>query len=236
MKKNNKIILLVSISLLTIILACSLILCLGVIPTIKRKEHEKLVKQYYDSKIAVYEKENLQYADYEVDVAFLGDSLTDGYDLKEFYPQYVTANRGIGGDTTFGLEDRLKVSAYDLKPKVVVMLIGANNMDKMFNNYEDILIGLKENLPDSKIVLLSLTSMGKEWGKKNNLAAFNNVKIKMLASKYNFEFVDLYSPLLNIETNEIYSNYTIDGGHLTYEGYQVLTNEITPTLYNLLGK
>ena len=236
MKKNNKIILLVSISLLIIILASSLILCLGVIPSIKRKEQEKLVKQYYNSKIAMYEQENLQYEDYEVDVAFLGDSLTDGYNLKEFYPQYLTANRGISGDTTFGLEKRLKVSAYDLKPKVVVMLIGANNMNKMFDNYEDILIGLKENLPNTKVVLLSLTSMGEEWGKKNNLAAFNNVKIKMLASKYNFEFVDLYSPLLNKETNEIYSNYTTDGGHLTYEGYQVLTNEITPTLYNLLGK
>ena len=59
------------------------------------------------------------------------------------------------------------------------MLIGGNNFKTMFENYEKILIGFKENLPQTKIVLLSLTSMGGElWGVNNQLAAFNNFKIK----------------------------------------------------------
>lgn len=178
-----------------------------------------------------YEEENQKYADYEVDAAFLGDSLTDGYDLQKFYPQYTVANRGIGGDTTVDLEGRLKTSVYDLKPKVAIMLIGANNPDSMFDNYENILIGLKNNLPKTKIILLSMTSMGGEhWGKHNKTAAYNNVKIKLLAEKYGFEFVDLYSPLLNLEDGEIYDEYTTDGGHLTDKGYEVLTREITPVL------
>ena len=178
-----------------------------------------------------YEEENQKYADYEVDAAFLGDSLTDGYDLQKFYPQYTVANRGIGGDTTVDLEGRLKTSVYDLKPKVTIMLIGANNPDSMFDNYENILIGLKNNLPKTKIILLSMTSMGGEhWGKHNKTAAYNNVKIKLLAEKYGFEFVDLYSPLLNLEDGEIYDEYTTDGGHLTDKGYEVLTREITPVL------
>lgn len=178
-----------------------------------------------------YEEENQKYADYEVDAAFLGDSLTDGYDLQKFYPQYTVANRGIGGDTTVDLEGRLKTSVYDLKPKVAIMLIGANNPDSMLDNYENILIGLKNNLPKTKIILLSMTSMGGEhWGKHNKTAAYNNVSIKMLAEKYGFEFVDLYSPLLNLETGEIYDEYTADGGHLTPLGYEVLTREITPVL------
>ena len=172
-----------------------------------------------------------------MDVAFIGDSLTDGYDLKKYYPQYVTANRGIGGDTTFGLEQRLQVSLYDLKPKVVVMLIGANNMDSMFDNYESILISLKENLPDSKIVLLSLTAMGGEhWGRKNELAAYNNVKIKLYAEKYGFTFIDLFSALYDVEIGEVYEGYTVDGGHFTHEGYVVVTDQITPVLEELLGK
>ena len=183
----------------------------------QKREEEKLqeaVRAYRAAKLEQYARENAEYDDYEVDVAFIGDSLTDGYDLAKYYPQYVTANRGIGGDTTFGLEERLQVSLYDLKPKVVVMLIGANNMDSMFQNYESILQGLKENLPESKIVLLSLTAMGGEhWGRKNQLAAYNNVKIKMLAEKYGFGYVDLYSALLNIESGEIYHEYTTDGGH-----------------------
>ena len=155
--------------------------------------------------------------------------------LEKYFPQYLALNRGIAGETTFGLEKRLKVSVYDLKPKVAVMLIGANNFDTMFDNYENILKGFKENLPNTKIVLLSLTSMSQEWGKNNQKAAYNNVKIKLLSEKYGYEFVDLYSPLLNLETGEIYAEYTTDGGHLTSAGYEVLTNTITPALEQLLG-
>ena len=128
------------------------------------------------------------------------------------------------------------MSVYDLKPKVAVMLIGANNFDTMFDNYENILKGFKKNLPHTKIVLLSLTSMGQEWDKNNQKAAYNNVKIKLMSEKYGYEFVDLYSPLLNLETGEIYAEYTTDGGHLTSAGYEVLTNTITPALEHLLGR
>ncbi len=224
--------------ILFVLLAIGLTYLFAVVLPQKREKEQllKAVQEYYDAKIAMYEIENEKYDDYEVDVAFLGDSLTDGYDLGKYYPQYLTVNRGIGGDTTFGLEERLQVSAYDLKPKVSVILIGANNFDTMFDNYENILKGFKENLPNTKVVLLSLTSMSGKWGKNNQKAAYNNVKIKLLAEKYGYEFVDLYSPLLNLETGEIYAEYTTDGGHLTPAGYEVLTNTITPTLKKLLGR
>jgi lysophospholipase L1-like esterase len=226
---------------------CALVLALIAVAIVyfakilpEKREEEKLqeaVRAYRAAKLEQYVKENTEYDDYEVDVAFIGDSLTDGYDLAKYYPQYVTSNRGIGGDTTFGLEERLQVSLYDLKPKVVVMLIGANNMDSMFQNYESILKGLQENLPESKIVLLSLTAMGGEhWGRKNQLAAYNNVSIKLLAQKYNFTFVDLYSALYDVSIGEVYEGYTIDGGHFTHEGYTVVTAQITPVLEKLLGK
>ena len=198
-----------------------------------KNEDEELQKQilaYRENKIKTYQEENAKYSDYEVDVAFLGDSLTDGYDVNKYYSKYLASNRGIGGDTTVDLEERIKVSVYDLKPKVAVMLIGANNMDSMFDNYENLLKGFIVNIPKTKIILLSLTSMGDKWGKKNQLASYNNVKIKLLAEKYNFEFVDLYSPLMNLETGEIYDEYTVDGGHLTSLGYDVLTSKITPVI------
>lgn len=205
----------------------------------KREEAqiEQAVQAYREAKLEQYAKENEAYDDYEVEVAFIGDSLTDGYDLAKYYPQYITSNRGIGGDTTFGLEERLQVSLYDLKPQVVVMLIGANNLDSMFQNYESILKGLKENLPESKIVILSLTAMGGDhWGPKNQLAAYNNVTIKLLADKYGYTYVDLYSALYDVTIGEVYEGYTIDGGHFTHEGYTVVTAQITPVLEELLGK
>ena len=75
------------------------------------KDRAKTIRRncriYYAQKYEEYEKENKKYADYEVDIAFIGDRLTDRYDLENYYPQYITANRGINGDTTFDVENRL---------------------------------------------------------------------------------------------------------------------------------
>ena len=238
MTKTRKIIVITIVLSILLSIGIGLIYFFTVVLPEKQEKEQFLqaMQEYYDAKLVIYMDENEKYDDYEVDVAFLGDSLTDRYPLEKYYPQYLVLNRGIGGETTFGLENRLKVSVYDLKPKVAVMLIGANNFDTMFDNYENILKGFHENLPNTKIVLLSLTSMGGEWGKNNQKAAYNNVKIKLLAEKYGYEFVDLYAPLLNLDTGEIYAEYTTDGGHLTSAGYEVLTNAITPTLQHLLGR
>ena len=201
---------------------------------LKEQEHKRQVREYTQKKLSGYEDENLLYGDYEVDVAFLGDSLTDGYDLATYYPQYVVSNRGIGGDTTKTLEQRLQVSVYDLKPKVVVMLIGANNPHDMFDNYEDILLGLRRNLPETEIILLSLTAMGDEWGRNNQVAAYNNVKIELLAKKYGFFFVDLFTPLYDVDKGEVYEGYTVDGGHFTPLGYENVTMLVTPVIEDAL--
>ena len=234
----KKIIFIVAAVLLSVALVVSAVVYFAVLRPrqLEQREFQAAVSRYRAEKNKIFLEENEKYTDYEVDVAFLGDSLTDGYDVARYYPQFVVCNRGIGGDTTFDLEARLQVSAYDLKPKTVVLLIGVNNLSTMFDNYEKILAGLRENLPETKVVLLSLTNMGQEWGKNNELAAYNNVKIKMLAEKYGFAFVDLYSPLMNLETGEIYPEYTTDGGHLTEKGYEVLTRQITPVLEAELGK
>lgn len=221
-----------------LLIAAAVVLFAAILPKQREKrEWQRQVAEYRAAKIEQYEQENAAYADYEVEVAFIGDSLTDGYDLTKYYPQYITANRGIGGDTTYDLQGRLQVSLYDLKPQVAVMLIGANNPETMLENYEDILIGLQNNLPDTEVVLLSMTAMGGDtWGKWNAQACYNNVSIKMLAQKYGFLYVDLFTPLFDPATGEVREGYTVDGGHFTHEGYVAVTREITPVLEELLGK
>ena len=114
------------------------------------------------------------------------------------------------------------------------MLIGGNNLNTMFENYEDILIGLKDNLPNTKVILLSLTAMGKDWGHKNEIACLNNVKIELLAEKYDYIFVDLFTPLFDINIGEVYSDYTTDGAHFTSKGYEVVTSVVKPVIDSLL--
>lgn len=236
MKKKSKIILISISASIVVVTALLLIVFLVIVPYYQNKQWQEKVKAYYDAKIQTYQQENARYADGEVDVAFIGDSLTDGYDLEKYYPNYVTANRGISGDTTFGVQERLQVSLFDLQPKVVVMLIGANNFRTMLDNYEEILMELKENLPNSEIVLLSLTAMSKEWGKNNEIATYNNVVIKKLAQKYEYTFVDLFTPLYDLETKGLHIDYTTDGGHFTDKGYQAVTSIITPYLQEILGR
>ena len=198
----------------------------------KQENWAEIFKQHYDDRCSQFKEENKTAQN--IDVVFLGDSLTEGYDVNKFYPQYKVLNRGIGGDTTFGVEKRLAVSVYEANPKVTTLLIGANNFDSMLDNYENILIDFKEKAPEMKVVLLSLTSMTMDWGRNNEKAKANNIKIKEYSEKYNYSYVDLYNPLLDPETNELRLEYTIDGGHLTEKGYEIVTAQITPVLETLI--
>ena len=236
MKKKKWLIFCLSLLLMSILIISSIFIVGAVQDSIEEKQRQALIKQYYADKLACYMQENNTYQDYEVDVAFLGDSLTDGYDVSKYYSEFVVSNRGIGGETTVGLEQRLDVSVYQLKPKVIVMLIGANNMSEMFSNYENLLIGSQQNLPDTKVVLLSLTAMGGEhWGTKNQLAAYNNVIIKKYAEKYGYYYVDLFTPLFDENIKEVYQGYTIDGGHFTQLGYEVVTSLVKPVVMEALN-
>ena len=212
------------------------ILFTKIIPEMKkRQEWDKMIAEYRENKKQQYLAENEEFNDYEVEVAFLGDSLTDGCDLAKYYPDYVTSNRGIGGDTTTDVLGRLSYSIYDLKPQVVVLLIGGNNLKTMFNDYEDILVGLKDNVPDTKVIIVSLSAMGLDHKDKNKIAIENNKKIYELAQKYNYYYVNIFDALYNTETGEIYSSYTSDGLHFTHEGYLVITGIINNKLKEVLG-
>lgn len=235
MKKRNIIILI--IVLLALLLTVNIAYYLTVkLPEIKEKEKQlEEYREFYAQQLLNYENENKLYDPFVVDVAFLGDSITAGYDVKSYYPEYLVSNRGIGGETTYGLKDRLDVSVLDLKPKVCVMLIGGNNIDTMFQDYEDILIYFQKKLPETKIVLVSLSPTSDPIAERNKTLAYNNIKIKLLADKYGYEFVDIYTPLFDLETGKMKAEYTPDGAHHTAEGYKVITEAVKPVVDKLLS-
>ncbi len=235
MKKRNIIITLVSLIALAFIGTVVYYLAVKLPEIQEREAREEAYKAFYSQTLTDYENENRMYDSFEVDVAFLGDSITAGYDLKSHYPEYLTVNRGIGGETTHGLKDRLYVSVLDLTPKVCVMLIGGNNIDTMFEDYEDILLSFQKEIPETKIVLVSLSPTGDPLAQRNKTLAYNNVKIKLLADKYGYEFVDIYTPLFDLETGKMKAEYTPDGAHHTSQGYQVITGAIKPVVDRLLG-
>jgi lysophospholipase L1-like esterase len=61
-------------------------------------------------------------------VVFLGDSITDGWKLDQYFPGKGYINRGISGQTTPQMLIRFRPDVIDLKPKIVVILAGTNDL------------------------------------------------------------------------------------------------------------
>lgn len=238
MKKRTVILLAVA---LTAVLAVTLGIGVSNCVAKQRKERERAeaIRAYRENKLSAYAEENAKADGFEV--VFLGDSLTDGCDLARYYGEYSVTNRGIGGDTTSGLIERLQISAYDANPRVIVLLIGGNDIlggksvEEVCANYETILKGIRQNLKDTEIVWCSQTVLGDEWAKHNGTVARCNQRIEALAAQFGCAFVDLYTPLCDPETGEIAAEYTVEGVHLTDAGYRVVSSAIKTQLRNLLG-
>ncbi len=85
--KAKKIIIISIVAVLVLTLIVSIVYFFAVEYPAKLKKQEQLkqYKEYYAQKLINYNNENLLYNDYEVDIAFIGDSLIDGYDVKSYY-------------------------------------------------------------------------------------------------------------------------------------------------------
>jgi lysophospholipase L1-like esterase len=61
-------------------------------------------------------------------VVFLGDSITDGWPLHEYFPGTDYVNRGIGGQVTSEMLARMRPDVINLKPRALVLLAGTNDI------------------------------------------------------------------------------------------------------------
>ncbi len=75
---------------------------------------------------------------------FMGDSITDGWKLNEYFPGLPYVNRGISGQTTPQMLLRFRPDVINLKPKVVVILAGTNDIS--FNTGPTTLEAIEGNL------------------------------------------------------------------------------------------
>lgn len=189
------------------------------------------VLNYFQSKCQMFEE--LLEDEKDCDIDFIGDSITDLYNVEDYFPEYKVANRGIGGDTTDMLLTRLEISAYKLNPKVISLLIGTNNLDTCMNNYEVILNNFKTHLPNTKVAVLSiLPRRGKDLCEK---IVKNNAQIKNLTNKYEYTYVDLYESFTEDEELQVDESLFDDGLHPNKKGYQVMSDALKPIFANFLN-
>ncbi len=67
-------------------------------------------------------------------VVFLGDSITDGWNLTQYFSRRSYLNRGISGQVTGQMLGRVKPDVLDLSPKAVIVLGGTNDLARGASN------------------------------------------------------------------------------------------------------
>jgi acetyl esterase/lipase/lysophospholipase L1-like esterase len=177
----------------------------------------------------------------EVRVVFMGDSVTEGWGLKgtattpdrgEFFPGKPYVNRGISGQTTPQMLVRFRQDVIDLKPKVVVLLAGTNdiaeNTGKMTlgeigNNIASMSEIARAN--GIRVVLCSVLPASEFWWHKGLEPAPKikalNAWIKEYAAKNGFVYVDYYSRMANDEGG-LKAELSPDGVHPNKAGYEIM--------------
>ena len=190
---------------------------------------------YYRAKQKLYKKESA--AAKTGQIVFLGDSITDGCDLHKFYPGLIAFNRGIGGDTAKGVYDRMEVSVFALRPALVVLLIGINDINNhkkdnavILGYYEKILSAIKERLPETRVIAQSVYPVyskgASDIGKNNAQIVSLNEGIRALTKKYGYIYAPTWERLTDKE-GKLAAAYADDGLHPNEEGYKVISSYLT---------
>lgn len=158
-------------------------------------------------------------------IVFLGDSLTFRTEWSELFPEEIVINRGIGRDTTAGVLKRLD-HIIEAKPKKIFILIGVNDLKSrksvsaIIHNYAKIITSIQSRSPKTDIFIQSLLPVNnKKYGNilSNDTIKTMNKDLQALAKKTGVQYIDLYSAFS--QNDQLPDKYTVDGIHLTGEGY-----------------
>ena len=200
-------------------------------------------KDYYESKCESYAVQNTNLS--RGQIIFIGDSITDLYPLDDYYADLPLAsyNRGIGGDTTSGVLKRLDVSAIDLAPSKIVLMIGTNDVNgtdsvsEIADRYGEILDRLEAALPNTEIICMSVIPQNEvleeytdiDVAKSTERIHALNSKIAEMTNARAILYLDLYSRLAD-ENDRLIRTYSDDGIHLNAKGFEVWTELLKPYL------
>ena len=182
----------------------------------------------YLKKVASFQTEGITKKDF----VFLGNSLTVRADWAKLLDLPNTKNRGISGDITFGVLERLD-QVVAAKPSKVFVLIGINDISRnipdsiILRNFKNIIKRIKTGSKKTKIYFYTLLPVNssfnkfkKHYGKDEHILWLNS-EIRKLADK-KVTIIDLYPHFLDAE-HHLKAELTDDGLHLNAEGYQIWT-------------
>ncbi|MBN1901627.1 hypothetical protein JW926_09925 [Candidatus Sumerlaeota bacterium] len=203
---------------------------------------QKWIDHYYN-RVDVFKNENAELKN----VILLGDSLTEGFDVKKYFPERRVLNRGIVADHVGlgerGVLKRLDSSVFDCNPSHVFLLIGVNDLgddnspeaiDKIAAGYREICNAILEKAPGVKLCLQSCLPTGKKYVRLNDSIIELNKRIRKISEELNLPYIDLHS-LLKDGKGELKEEYSPEGLHLKPAAYQEWKKALVPYLPPVMG-
>lgn len=168
-------------------------------------------------------------------VVFLGDSITYGGDWESLFPNSPVENRGIGGDSSLGLLNRLD-QVIALKPAQIFLMIGTNDLcygrpiPKIIENYRHILTRFHMELPNTQVYVQSILPFNDQIFpsrglRSNKEIAKLNKEIEHLATELGYRYIDLTTNFKGPD-GRLPVQYTSDGLHLSEAAYLVWRDQI----------
>ncbi len=173
-------------------------------------------------------------------IIFLGNSLTELFDLTYYFKDTTILNCGIVGDFTEGLVKRVNTIT-KLKPEKLFIEIGINDiieqisLEEICANYEELIKTIKKESPLTKIYIQSnlpaiinrpsLLTGDKEV---NDLIRKQNRNLQQLAKNCNCTYIDVYSSF--VREKDFESLFIADGIHFTPKAYNIWKEIILPYL------
>lgn len=170
--------------------------------------------------------------------------------LKNNKGKYEFLNRGISGDRIVDVYARIKCDIINLKPDVMSILIGVNDVWHELNEqngvdtakfekvYSMIIEEIKEALPDIKIIILEPFVLYGEGSKRYYDDFRKGVEekaavAKRVADKYNLAFVPLMKQFDDAASDGDTKYWTTDGVHPTAAGHQLIKEELLKAFNSL---
>jgi lysophospholipase L1-like esterase len=167
-------------------------------------------------------------------VVFMGNSITEGWKnaSPEFFNGRPYVNRGISGQTTPQMLIRFHQDVVKLKPRVVVMLCGINDIagntgPSTLEMIEDNIAAMAEIARANKIsVVLSSVLPAFDFPWKPGMEPANKVIalnewIKTYAAQHKLVYLDYFTAMKD-ERNGLSKELAKDGIHPTKAGYAIM--------------
>lgn len=159
-------------------------------------------------------------------IVFVGDSLVGNWrDLERTFTGLNVANRGIGGDVSRGVLFRFQEDVLDLHPKMVVMLVGTNDLsaraktEDIISNISAIIAQAKKYNPSMPFVLCTVPPRNSPKARiPAGALADLNQHIRGLAGD-NVQVLDLFTLLATPEGEPTPEYFGADLLHLGKPGY-----------------